>query len=485
MVHPSDLSTQNEGNEFAPESENTIGDTGVLDSENNNVRCHAPAGLWKNSPSAWLANVTERVCLTFGRASGNTNASTKKTIKMWIAIIGALGLLALIYVGPNFDGRMKQNGVVKDARSRGSASTLRNSIAATESQRHRSLSVHRNKRWKERSSGRATIPYYISIRYTDVERETIRSALDDLEDQTGCLKFVEHTNQRSYIFVGSFTSGCWSYVGKMRLQPQRINLASGCLTKGIIQHEFLHALGFEHEQNRPDRDNYVTIYENNIEEAEKYRHNFFKELKSSTLGSPYDYGSIMHYSAGAFAKTGTVTIQPKGISAPDSITIGQRNGVSENDVKKLKLLYQCERGIVRDWASLDGSPCTTDCKCSLGDTGCQTNDDACRGSLVCIADTCTTPPAPTPPPTPAATIPASSNDSPTMFPTTFTMFPTFSETVPTPYSIPSTVLVMIWRDENIGVDEIDYCIDLYQGSTANANKVWYHQCDYTPGETGS
>ena len=61
-------------------------------------------------------------------------------------------------------------------------------------------------------------------------------------------------------------------------------------------HEIGHALGMHHEHARPDRDDHVTVDFNNIEPDKEG--NFVQTSISAVTcaRTPYDLGSIMHYS---------------------------------------------------------------------------------------------------------------------------------------------------------------------------------------------
>ena len=51
--------------------------------------------------------------------------------------------------------------------------------------------------------------------------------------------------------------------------PLLLNLGPGCMSedKGTILHEVMHSLGFTHEHQRSDRDDYVYIHWDNIKEG--------------------------------------------------------------------------------------------------------------------------------------------------------------------------------------------------------------------------
>ncbi|XP_065335874.1 hatching enzyme 1.2-like [Cloeon dipterum] len=182
----------------------------------------------------------------------------------------------------------------------------------------------------------AIVPYVIDGNYTHDELATIYAAMTAIEEFT-CVRFVERALEPDYVTIESGASGCWSSIGRiggnqvLNLQPP------ACVWNlGTPIHEFMHSLGFFHEQSRHDRDKYVQIFWHNVQAGQE--HNFKKfDRVVATTNVPYDFNSVMHYSTLAFSKNNKSTIKPK----MSGVRLGQRDYLSKNDIKKVNQMYQC------------------------------------------------------------------------------------------------------------------------------------------------
>ncbi|XP_037538433.1 high choriolytic enzyme 1 [Nematolebias whitei] len=187
--------------------------------------------------------------------------------------------------------------------------------------------------WPKSTDGKVYVPYVIANHYSSRELSVIENGLQSFS-QVSCIRFIRHTNQRDYLSIQSH-NGCYSYVGR-RGSAQTVSLdRQGCIYHSTVQHELLHALGFNHEQCRSDRDQYIRVVWENIQSGLAYA---FDKLNTLNMNTPYDYNSVMQYHRYAFSANN----QPTMVPIPDpNVPFGTATQMSKNDIDRLNRLYKC------------------------------------------------------------------------------------------------------------------------------------------------
>ncbi|XP_075684228.1 meprin A subunit beta-like [Rhinoderma darwinii] len=181
------------------------------------------------------------------------------------------------------------------------------------------------------------VPYYLEDSLDINAKALVLEAFERYRLKS-CIDFKPWEGEPNYISVYK-EDGCWSYVGNLRRGKQQLSLGTNCDRIATIQHEFLHALGFWHEQSRNDRDDYVVIMWDRIRNGTQGNFNKYDDNRSSALNVPYDYTSVMHYSKTAFQISTEPTIVTRIEAFSD--VIGQRMDFSDYDLEKLNRLYNC------------------------------------------------------------------------------------------------------------------------------------------------
>uniref|UniRef100_A0A1B0GF11 Metalloendopeptidase n=1 Tax=Glossina morsitans morsitans TaxID=37546 RepID=A0A1B0GF11_GLOMM len=185
------------------------------------------------------------------------------------------------------------------------------------------------------------VPYVLKGSFSKKELSIINHVLSEFHQKT-CIRFQKRKNENDFLIINNKSNGCWSSVGRLG-GSQELNLESTkCFTNyGTTIHELMHTLGFYHEQNRYDRDDYVKVLWDNIENGMKVNFEKLKRNVASGYGVAYDYGSIMHYKATSFSKNGQPTLKALKKMNEDFKKMGQRQGFSARDINKINKMYKC------------------------------------------------------------------------------------------------------------------------------------------------
>ncbi len=174
------------------------------------------------------------------------------------------------------------------------------------------------------------IPFFIQADLPNQER-----VIEALRMFSGTrIRFVPYASQADAIVFERKEGVCKSYVGYIG-GLQKIYLSDKCGATEVA-HEIMHSLGFVHEQNRSDRDQFIQIFWDNIDPQEKINFEKFSEFAMKASGAAsFDFESIMMYPDNMFSQNHNLTMKP--------IVEGQKIEPSETlsakDIERLNKIY--------------------------------------------------------------------------------------------------------------------------------------------------
>jgi hypothetical protein len=174
------------------------------------------------------------------------------------------------------------------------------------------------------------IPFHVALNHP--LRKAIHKAAIELSLETK-VSFIIRSTQEDYLdFV--YGDGCASFLGK--IGGKQIIIVGDQCSIGNIKHEMLHALGMYHMHTRSDRDKYIKVSSQNVQDSSLP---YYSRLEHTFNPPQYDLSSIMHASDQDFSLNGRPTFVSLSDTSPETY-IGQRYGLSPEDVNWINSIYK-------------------------------------------------------------------------------------------------------------------------------------------------
>src|SRR5882762_3613049 len=197
------------------------------------------------------------------------------------------------------------------------------------------------------------IPYDIS-KLTEAQQALVKRAMQRWVDTGARITFVPRTNQIEYVhFTGKTNAGNNTTHDGFRSGARvDVNITAFWWRQAewMPAHELGHVLGFHHEHQRWDRDQFVTIHYEHIKPGREHDYDWIPATNWIVSSTVYDYRSIMHYrvcwasSCESECKDGKgsspcAVIDPMGTNYDHVIGQWDDNGISSTDSEKVRLVY--------------------------------------------------------------------------------------------------------------------------------------------------
>ncbi|XP_062596788.1 uncharacterized protein LOC134258275 isoform X1 [Saccostrea cucullata] len=167
----------------------------------------------------------------------------------------------------------------------------------------------------------------------------IEEAAKQFKDYT-CVNWVPRASGDTHYvqFIGN-DYGCWTTVG-YRPYPYKtqLNLDAGCLEIESVLHEMYHVIGGNHEVQRMDRSDHLTVL---WKKLKGFNMDQFYANKNTRNRFPYDYHSVMQYRLSTFPtfpKENTIELPDPDLNYLVEIP---KKGLSFLDIAEINDGYQC------------------------------------------------------------------------------------------------------------------------------------------------
>lgn len=199
------------------------------------------------------------------------------------------------------------------------------------------------------------VTYHLGANLTDEMLRQIKEVVESLEAVT-CLRFTPLLARPvagltpKVLYIRRGRSCFYEKVGPDGSGSVLLKLNKKCSgQRGALLHMFLHVLGVRHEHQRYDRNFYITVNHHNIAPAlvNQYMRHSWGVSYVASAGLPYDYTSVMHHKADAFAVDASEPVLWPLVPCARPV-IGQQKEMSRSDVARLNRLYGCEKHYLGD-----------------------------------------------------------------------------------------------------------------------------------------